>query len=849
MSTEVVDFSPLQAAIQKTKILSFDLEARAPDGGKASDSLNPRKAVPTLVSIASDDHAEIYDIGLPEVREFVRSLFLSPDLSIIIQNTLYDVILLHSQKIIQEHEITARLIEMMVYQFLIDEESPKDLKDTVRRWLSYRMVTYKEATVDNPDSIEKQRLIDQKNELQNSIKLFHKKRPWPTFDSERVKTVAEVKTGVKTALATRWPGTPNSSGKTVYTKEESKQRSEFRDANEALIEKHFGFAAEMDYAYWINQVKIPEIDKQIIKIDQKLTKKFRKYAKDDSLQLLRLWKKLDPIARNGTKVNLPISYWVDIELLAREISTKASCRGTPINAEVLSDLSTIIDPLIGEFAAEVENEAKGFCNEDGSPLNPNSTSQLRNLLFNVLGCSAPEYKITPEGRKLPKLTPVGEEIEKRLLREGKFVCLSQPETLKPLQNFLSCDSEVLERVAHPIGMKILNLRTAEKIKSTYIESMKERLSQSETGRVAGLLDSIGTGTGRFSCSDPNLQNIPSRSKSENYDKRVAYLGMKIRNAFWSGGSHKKLIVADHSQVELRLIAHECSEPNLLSVYRRGVEVDGVFHYTGDVHTETAQSLRIPRKLAKNVNFGFNYGMRARKFARQIRLFKEGTMIYDIQKADEWRNGFFAKYQMIEATLQDYDQLWSSGVVNYRMISGRLRHFNPDDYVAGGRILNAKIQGSSADLIKVAIVVIEKYVRPYVPSLELCFQVHDELVYLADSDEAELAGMLIKYVMEYSWFPWISVPILASAKVCETWAAKDNDDLPEIGVYYACVNNQHRTFTPQTWHQFRAEEKAKTPITAKGATAILSVQQRQECEARLNPERIRAVLGLPDRESA
>lgn len=845
LAIEIPDAPPkLVSELKRTRRLAFDLETKAPEGMRDTEAKNPRIAIPTLYSITCGEYKGVFRAG-PAAERITRALFECPWLRIGIHNTLYDVIVLHSQGIVPEHTIRAQIIDIMVFQFLLDEEQEKGLKEMAKAHLRVSMKTYKEVTQENSLVIAIDELTAEVVEWNKKIKRFPKERPWPGFDGLRTRNKTATKNDIKAVKDARWPGTPSpTSGRAIYTPEERAEREQFQEKNDLLLDLHFGPLAHEAFEEWVTVTHLIPLQDRIDALRLELEKQFLQYAQDDTAYDYKLWTKLEPIVRNGSKVNPPLGYWLDVEMAVREITTRASCRGLPIDVPRLQRLGTILDPLIEEFKAEIKNLSAGFVPPSGEEFNPASTIQLRTLLFDVLNVTPPEFRRSPDGRVLPKFTPGGQKTIEELEKKGVFPDLRFPDSLTPeVRACLACDSEVLERIDHPIGMAILNMRVVEKLKGTYVEGAVARVLANGRGRMCGIFNSIGTDTGRHSSSDPNLQNIPSRKKPENYDERVLGLGPTIREAFIAEEGYD-LIVADQSQVELRLIADDTCDPTMLSIYREGVEVDGVFHYTGDIHARTATQLNIPRKSAKGVNFGFLYGMYPTRFARQQRLFIPGTKSYDIERATDWRNRYFETYSYIQAAQEDYTQKWFDGVTNYLMVSGRLRHFPKDGNVAGGKILNAKIQGSSADIIKLNMAIIDRYVCPIVPSLELLFQVHDELGYQALKSESALAAMLVKFVMEFAWFAWLKVPILASAKICRNWAAKDDDDVPEVGVYYACIDEQHRTFTADTWSEYRAMEKSRAKITAKGATAMLSRAQFAECLRLLDPEKIKAEMRIP-----
>ncbi len=834
------------AELRRTQRVNLDLETRAPDGHPEKDAKNPRLAIPTLYSFTCGTYCGVFPPG-DAAERVTRAILRCPFMFVATHNNLYDIIVLHERGIVRESEIRAQLIDVMVYQFLIDEEAEKGLKEMAWFYFKKQMLTYKEVTKTHAAALRIEAIDAEIAEWLKKIARFPKERPWPEFDSPGTKVRSKTSKMIDEVADARWPGKRNpETGRRSFSAEEREAREAFTSAHALRLEMAFGELAHLTFTSWAETEKIQPLREEREQKQEELRRAFLKYAQDDTIYDAKLWNKLEPIVRRGTKQNPPLDYWVDIEMAVRHISTLASCRGLPIDVARLQRLGTVLDPLIEEFDADVKNLSSGYAPKNGKEFNPNSTEQLRELLFDMLKLDPPMIRRAPDGRELPKFTPGGQKLIDQMEKERRaFPDLRDMKTITPeVRACLCSDSEVLERLTHPIAMAILNRRSLEKLKGTYVESAVARVLAEGGGRLRGIFNSIGTVTGRFSSSEPNLQNIPSRKKPDFYDERVLGLGPTIREAFVCEAG-KDLIVADQSQVELRLIAHYTRDAALLEVYKEGIQIDGVFHYTGDIHARTAKKHGIPRKLAKNVNFGYMYGMRALRFARQVRLFIPGTKTYDVKLSNELRDIFFAEHPEIQAAHEDYEQLWYSDVCNYLMISGRVRHFPKNSYVTGGKILNAKIQGSSADIIKLNLLIIDRYVKPLVPSLELLFQVHDELGYQADKSESRLAATLIKFVMEYAWFPWLIVPILASAKVCRTWAAKDDDDIPEVGVYYACVAGEHKTFTEQTWHEYRAAEKAKLPITAKGATAMLSGADYAECVRLLDPDKIRKELRLPD----
>ena len=816
--------------IERTQFFSMDLETSPPSGGKPSDAKDARKAIPTLMTLSTARYDGAFDMTDPACHDLIAWLLQQEELEVVIHNTLYDLIVLDTQGICKVAMIKAKVRDSMILQFMINELADKGLKEMSALHLRRRMKTYDETTVKNPKWLRIRELEDRIDHYHKLADNFQRARPWPNFDSKNVVTLADIRKHIRKRLDERWPGeeTEDKNGKTrrKFTKDESAARKVFREEKAELIEQHFGFQAQMDFEGWIHTHVVIPAQEEIEQLRVALNRDLVIYAKEDSRNTHDLWKRLEPKIRNQG-----LGHWLDIECYVRYVTTKMSATGIPTDVNYLEQLKDIVDPFIAEFEEQVRASAgrANYENSKGEELNPNSPDQLRECIFLNMNADIPVFFRRSDGRELPKLNGEGDKWLLMNPRIEERLDLRKPETIPRVlrEKYLACDAEVLERIDHPIGQQILNLRALTKIRGTYITGSITKVTANEFGRLLGYFNSIGTDTGRLSSRDPNLQNIPSRKKPANYDERIQGIGPKLRDAFVASPG-KVMIVADQSQIELRIITHFTKDKTLREIYTQCVEIDGVRYYTGDIHLRTSTDLAIPRKLAKNVNFGFNYGMGPLKFARQIRLFDElGN--YDIPKATIWRDGFFRSYPGIE----DYSRLLKRQFTNerkreFKMLSGRIKHYWRDDSMRGGTILNHKVQGSSADLLKINMMIIDQFVTPVCPSLELLFQVHDELGYQCDPEEAELAAMLVKFVMEEPWIP-MDVPVIASAKTCPSWAAKDDDAIPEIGTFYARVDGEDMTFTKDQWPEYLAiEADPDRKIELKSACAILTHEQKAEC---------------------
>jgi DNA polymerase-1 len=355
----------------------------------------------------------------------------------------------------------------------------------------------------------------------------------------------------------------------------------------------------------------------------------------------------------------------------------------------------------------------------GGEFKINSTPQLRDVLFERL-------KISTRG-----------------IRKGK--------------TGFSTDVDVLTRLAavHPLPAKILEHRGLAKLLSTYVDPLLA-LVHPETGRIHTCFNQTVTATGRLSSTEPNLQNIPIRTEE----------GRRIRAAFVPEAG-KRLIAADYSQIELRILAHLSGDPVLVEAFSSGQ----------DIHTRTAAEVfdvapalvsSEMRRRAKVINFGIIYGMGPQRLARELAI--------PLPDAQRYIANYFARYagvaRFIEETLAEARR---QGYVATLL---KRRRYLPEltsreegvRQFAERTAINTPVQGSAADLIKLAMVRLEaRLAREHVPAV-MILQVHDELVLEADADAAETAIAVIRDEMERV-VP-LNVPLQVDIGAGPNWAATD-----------------------------------------------------------------------------
>jgi DNA polymerase-1 len=310
----------------------------------------------------------------------------------------------------------------------------------------------------------------------------------------------------------------------------------------------------------------------------------------------------------------------------------------------------------------------------------------------------------------------------------------QPPTRRGKGKVRSTAADILEEMAdqHPLPAKVIEYREIAKLKSTYVDALP-KLIHPETGRLHTSFSQTGTATGRLSSSDPNLQNIPVRSE----------LGREIRAAFVAEKG-KLLLSADYSQIELRIMAHFSHDPVLMDAFRNGE----------DVHARTAQEVfgvgplaqtAEHRRAAKAINFGIIYGLSAFGLAKQLGI--------EQREAAQFINAYFTRYRGVKEYLDNIlVQTRKTGVA--KTLFGRVRPI-PEINAAQMQLrnfaertaLNSPLQGTAADLIKLAMIAIDERLREKKLSTRMILQVHDELLFEAPVKEKEVLEKLVRKEME------------------------------------------------------------------------------------------------------
>ena len=383
-----------------------------------------------------------------------------------------------------------------------------------------------------------------------------------------------------------------------------------------------------------------------------------------------------------------------------------------------------LDPgALAKMSESMEKEVRRLEKEiwdlGGSEFNVNSPTQLAEILFDKLN-------LQPPGRR-------GKAKER------------------------STAADVLEVLAdlHPLPGKIIEYREIAKLKSTYVDALP-KLIHPETGRVHTSFSQTGTATGRLSSSDPNLQNIPVRTE----------LGREIRAAFVAEKG-KVLLSADYSQIELRIMAHFSRDPVLLESFRNGE----------DIHARTAQEVfgvgplaqtADHRRAAKAINFGIIYGLSAFGLAKQLGI--------EQKEAAQFINAYFTRYRGVKEYLDNVlIETRKSGVA--KTLFGRIRPIPEINATqmqlrnfAERTALNSPLQGTAADLIKLAMISIDRRLKEKRLATRMILQVHDELLFEAPVKEKGAVEKLVREEMEGVYK--LTVPLVVEIGTGPNWRDLD-----------------------------------------------------------------------------
>jgi DNA polymerase-1 len=456
------------------------------------------------------------------------------------------------------------------------------------------------------------------------------------------------------------------------------------------------------------KVKIPIEDligkgkKQISMADVPL-QKISDYCCEDVDYTLRLKEVFEKELKH---LNLSLVF-EQIELPLLPVLAEMERTGIFVDLKKLKHMSEELKEQLKELEQQIYHLA-------GEQFNLNSPKQLSVILFEKLGIKPPKKTTTGYSTAFDVLDGLKEEA--------------------------------------PIIKKIIDYRTLEKLRSTYVDALPEQVNP-HTHRIHCTFNQSVAATGRLSCQDPNLQNIPIRT----------HLGKKLREAFKPQHSDLSFLAADYSQIELRLLAHLSEDPALVKAFQAGE----------DIHTYTAALVfDVPldevtpemRYQAKAVNFGILYGQQAYGLSQQLGI--------DYHEAEHFIATYFKRYAHVKQFLEFCkESVRKTG--RAITLTGRQRPIpeihskNPAIRAAAERLaINTPLQGTAADLIKMAMIEVDNHLKAHPDEGKMILQIHDELLFEVPDNQTKKLSSKVKTIMEGVFT--LNVPLIVDISIGKNW---------------------------------------------------------------------------------
>lgn len=431
------------------------------------------------------------------------------------------------------------------------------------------------------------------------------------------------------------------------------------------------------------------------------------YAVDDAVIVLRLL----PLLKSDLEKVSVRQLFERMEMPLISVLAEMEMAGICLDVAFLKQMSE-------KLAKRMRTIEDSVYEQVGKKFNINSTQQLSVVLFDKLGLNPPDR------------------------------------TRKTSSGHYSTAASVLElmRGAHPVVDLILEYRELSKLRSTYIDSLPLQVNP-DTGRIHTSYNQAGSVTGRIASSDPNLQNIPVRTE----------LGREVRKAFVAEDGHQ-LLAADYSQVELRIAAHMAQDKAMIDAFRKGE----------DIHTATAAAIyhvpagevtREQRRHAKAINFGLLYGMSPFGLTRSTDL--------TLAEAEDFVERYFEQFPGIKRYIDDIQE--KAKKLGYvETLLGRRRYFpslqrDRNKNVQNRALreaINAPVQGTAADIIKLAMLEVQKTIHEKGLGVRMLLQVHDELIFEVQETDAKQVAQMVKSIMENIY--QLDVPLKVDISVGKNW---------------------------------------------------------------------------------
>ena len=429
------------------------------------------------------------------------------------------------------------------------------------------------------------------------------------------------------------------------------------------------------------------------------------YAAEDADVTWRLRERLQERLAGGNEQLQKLFEQIEMPLV--EVLAEMEYNGVALDVPWLKKMGDQIGRRLGELLEQIHGHA-------GVVFNVDSPKQLAEVLFEKIGL----------------------------------------EPTKKTKSGNSTDQEVLESLQwqHPVPQLMLEYRQLSKLKNTYVEKLPTMIVPA-TGRVHASFNQAATATGRLSSSNPNMQNIPIRSE----------LGQEIRKAFVPQNRDMVIMAADYSQIELRIMAHLSKDEAMIEAFGRGEDIHSFV--AGEIYGISAEAVDPEqRRKAKAVNFGIIYGQSAYGLSRSLGI--------TVGQAQQFIDDYFARYPTIKNFIEKIiEQADKTGYVQTILARQRaipqLKAKNYQQRKLGERMaVNTVIQGSAADMIKLAMINIHRKIKKETTAVKMIMQVHDELVFELPGKNAQEYTEIIKQEMTQA-IP-LDVPVIVDAGIGKNW---------------------------------------------------------------------------------
>jgi len=530
-----------------------------------------------------------------------------------------------------------------------------------------------------------------------------------------------------------------------------------------LAHDYLGAPKQLELDYVLKELKPLLEDKRVIgqnlKYDAKILKRYGIELKNISFDSMLAAYLLDPTSRKD--LGEIAKKYLGQEMLSfkdlgqeqmNKVPLEKAAEYAAADAEVVPRLKEVLEKEL------IEKELYQLFSEVEMPLIPVLLNmELKGILLDkaILLEQGREIELALRDLQKELYVLAGEEFNPSSPKQVAHILFEKLKlpVIKKTKTGPSTDSLVLKELSgeHPLPLRIVEYRELEKLMNTYIKKLPDYINP-ETGRIHTSFNQSVTATGRLSSSDPNLQNIPVRTE----------LGGQIRKAFVAPPG-RKLLAADYSQIELRMLAHLSGDENLIETFKRDE----------DLHTKTAAEIfRVKREevdfrmrdMAKRINFGIIYGISAHRVSKEL--------LIEHKEAQKYIDSFFQLFPKVK----DFIEKMIAFAEEHGYVTTILnrRRYLPDikskDYARRSyeqrNAMNAPIQGSAADLMKLAMIKIYEKIKSGELRADMLLQVHDELIFEVDNDIAEESGQIIKETMEN--IMKLRVPLKVDIKIGDNW---------------------------------------------------------------------------------